>query len=511
MDGNMSMEMSTLAKQVEENKTQEKQQEMRTHLTGLQDWDLAAGQTIEERRAEHAGLLIQQQKEYNQSLVKKSRWKWPFSKASKTAEGQPAQTQAPAKKTYKQKKEDKRLDQVAKEKNPVADHISYHMVEGLKEEQSARENSIATLPRELRNQAGREKVDKRVLGIFVHGHQVNQNGEPASEEDAAYRAADLQFLEDYISKDVERRRPHLDRMMEQALSVNVTPELLTPDYMEYHAGEVHKALNTLVYFENVYHDPVNKPYFDALPQLTRDLIESRVLTRYAQLGAVRVHICATKGVDADGCSFSNEVRDEGNVNTYKELAEQEELLLRAVQDESQTLEQEAVQRDLEQQMAEKRTELMQGAQQMKTMAETMEGDIGGLGLTGFVTGYSFDELSKYRKMIEDNSQAYEANPQLIDALYQGMHHAMDALGDVTLRSMSAQGVIDDANAHPGNLTATERVRIKAAGQVQEQAGVEADLIRERLTAHADALQAVLQGKKFSNSAKALLHQMGHRA
>lgn len=509
MDDHMSMEMETLKKQMEEQKTQEKQQEMRTHLTGLQEWDLAAGQTIEERRAEHAGLLIRQQQEYNQSLVEKSRDKWPMSEASETAEGQPAQTQKPAKKTYKQKREEKRLDRLAKKENPVADHVSYHMVEGLKQELGARDNSFNIMPKELMAKAQKEHVDTRVLRIFLHGHQVNRKGEPASENDAAYRAADQKFLEDYISGNVERRRPHLDRMMEQALSVNVTPEMFTPEYLEHHAGEVHQALNIMVYFDNVYQDPVNKPYFDALPQLTRDLIESRVRTRYAQFGPSMVHICATKGVDADRCGYSDTIKKQGDVNTYKALAEQEVPMARAAQEQAQTQEQEAVQRDLKQQMAEKKAELLKNAQEMKKMAETMDGDIGGLGLTGFVTGYSFDELAKYRKMIEDHPEEYGKNPQLIDALYQGLHHAMDALGDVTIRTMSAQEIMDDVKMEKGDMTATRRVRIEAALQEQQKAGAEADLIREQISAHADALLALLRGKQLSDPAEALLRQMEH--
>lgn len=509
MDDNLSMEMNTLTKQREEQKTQEKQQEMRAHLTGLQGWDLADGQTIEERRAEHAEHLIRQQQEYNQRLMEKSREKWPASNASETAEGQPVQTQKPAKKTFKQKREEKRLDRVAKKQNPVADHVSYHMLEGLKQELSARDNSFNIMPKELMDKAHQEKVDTRVLRIYLHGYQTNGNGEPASEEDAAYKAADQKFLADYISGDVERRRPHLDRMMEQALSVNVSPAMFTPEYLEYHAAEVHQALNIMVYFDNVYQDPVNQPYFDALPQLTRDLIESRVRTRYALFGPSMVHICATKGIDADGCRFSDSIEGQNDVDTYKTLAETEIQGAKIAQEQAQTQEQEAVQRDLEQLMAEKKEQLLKNAQEMKKMAETMEGDIGGLGLTGFVTGYSFDELSNYRKMIEDHPEEYGRNPQQIDALYQGMHHAMDALGDVTIRSMAAQEIMDDVKMEKGNMTATRRVRINAALQEQQKAGAEADLIREQISAHADALLALLRGKQFSDPAKALLHQMGY--
>ena len=140
----------------------------------------------------------------------------------------------------------------------------------------------------------------------------------------------------------------------------------------------------------------------------------------------------------------------------------------------------------------------------------MEGDIGGLDLTGHVTGYSFDELAKYRKMIEEHPAEYAKNPQLIDALYQGMHHSIDALGDVTLRLKAAQGVMDEVNKHLTQKTVTDRLIFQAAGQEQEKALAEADLIREQLTAHADALMALLLDKPLSDAATDLLRRMGHQ-
>ena len=89
MDDRINIEMNTLAKQ--KKMAEETTMDMRAHLTGLQNWDLAEGQTIEERRAEHAQFLIEKQRELNEKLMKKSRRWWPFSKAKKTAEGQPVQ------------------------------------------------------------------------------------------------------------------------------------------------------------------------------------------------------------------------------------------------------------------------------------------------------------------------------------------------------------------------------------------------------------------------------------
>lgn len=146
---------------------------------------------------------------------------------------------------------------------------------------------------------------------------------------------------------------------------------------------------------------------------------------------------------------------------------------------------------------------------MKQQAETMEGDIGGLDLTSFVTGYSFDEMSKYRKMIEDHPDEYGKNPALIDALYQSMHHTMDVLGDLKLQTMAAQGVIDEIEATSAQKTVSDRLLIREANRALEDVQQKTDLLLVQLNSHTDALQTLLRGKAFSDPAKLLLRQMGH--
>lgn len=508
MDDQINIEMNTLAKQ--KKMAEETTMDMRAHLTGLQNWDLAEGQTIEERRAEHAQFLIEKQRELNEKLMKKSRRWWPFSKAKKTAEGQPVQKQAPAKKTFKQKREDKRLDQVAKEKTPVADHVSMRMMEGLKENRSMRENSMGLLTKEQRDRIERGEVDGRVLKAFVFGYEKNKKGKPASELDEERRKADVRFLNEYMSKDVKLRRPHLNRMLEQVLSIQITEDMMTTEYVEGHMGELREQIDMMVYFQNVYNDPVNKPFFDALPKITKDLIEYRVLARYVVYGDMLTHICATKAFDSNHFRLMTNVTDQSKLQVFHEMVDYEKETLHEQQVHYRQAEQETLKQYVDQKMEENRVILLEDAAEMKEEAETAIGDIGGLGLTSYVTGYSLDELANYRKMIEEHPAEYAKNPKLIDALYQGMHHAMDALGDVTLRIMAAQQVTDDVKNHSSRLMVTDRLIIDIAEQEQNKASAEADLIRGQFSAHADAMLALLRGKPLSDPAKELLRRMGHQ-
>lgn len=508
MDAHLNVKMKTLEQR--EMKTEEKTMNLRTHLTELQKWDLAEGQSIEERRAEERRVLMAHQLEYNEKLVRDTKEKLPAVAVKKTAQGEPVQVQKPAKETYKQRRERARLEKEAKKATPMADDTSVSMVQDLRRSQLQRDNSYRALPKEVKQQAELNKVDVRVIKMYANGCKLNWMGRPATDRDAEARAADVRFFKDYISCDLERRRPHLDRMVEQALSIQVTPDMFAQEYLKDHAGEIYKKVNMLVCFDNIMKDPVNQPYFDELPQFTKDLIEQRIMSRYTYLGWTLNCACAQKAVNMNNASYMSNVRNMEQANDFHDMYINAEQEARAMMEDTSAHEQEAVQRELERRMELEKVREMETAEKMKAEAETMAGDIGGLNLTGYVTGYSFDELARYRKMIEEHPAEYAKNPQLIDALYQGLHHAIDALGDVTLRLMTAQGVIDELNKHLNRLTVTDRVVFDAAGQDQEKTSAEADLLRGQLSAHADAFQALLRGKPLSDPAKVLLRRMGHQ-
>ena len=123
-------------------------------------------------------------------------------------------------------------------------------------------------------------------------------------------------MDDSCSGDVERRRPHLDLMLEEALSVNITEDMLTTKYLEYHVGEVLHQIDKLVYFQNVYDDPINKHYFDELSQATKDLIEYRILSRYAPLGMVISYACAENAVDSNHLQYKKDIRNKSDLGLY---------------------------------------------------------------------------------------------------------------------------------------------------------------------------------------------------
>lgn len=187
-------ETMTLKKvqKMEEQKMQEmqKQQTMRSHLTELQKWDLAEGQTIEEHRSLQRNIYLEQEKEINDALRAKAGQTFPEITAERTADGTPIQAQQPAQLTFKQRMEQNRLDRYAQRRARLADHVSVHMMESLEEKKKMQDNALHLLSAEQMTQVTEGIVDTRVLRNFVFGFHANKRGVPISPRDEARRNAD---------------------------------------------------------------------------------------------------------------------------------------------------------------------------------------------------------------------------------------------------------------------------------------------------------------------------------
>ena len=78
----------------------EERRALRNHLAHLQEWDVADGQSIEQRRMQETDLVINRQKTINEQLMQNAVRQHPPVKVKETAKGSPVQKQKPAKKTF---------------------------------------------------------------------------------------------------------------------------------------------------------------------------------------------------------------------------------------------------------------------------------------------------------------------------------------------------------------------------------------------------------------------------
>lgn len=223
--------------------------------------------------------------------------------ANGAAAGNPQQIQNVQKKSYKQRRNEAKEARRAKTFTPTGDHYTIKIAEQIRADMAMHDNSLTQDYIEL---ASANRVDLRVLDRFSQGYKKGDDGEPLNDEEAAKMRADHQFYDDYISKDVTRRAPHIRKMMKELLTANVNMAMFTDEYLGEHLGEMKLMADRMTYFENVYKDPVNKPFFDSLPKFQHDLIESRIIGLYAQVSYALLNFCSKRGVSLNYGTYEDE-------------------------------------------------------------------------------------------------------------------------------------------------------------------------------------------------------------
>lgn len=246
--------------------------------------------------------------ERNQTLIKQVYAGVPTSVAYTYAEASYKPLEVPAKETYKQKKERKRQEKLAKEQNPGADHYSYGIVHSLQRMKDNLNNSIEAIPEDVKEQIINNQVDTRVIRCYCNGFKVKENGEPASWSDKNVKDVDMEFCQAYASKDIEKRREFLDDIMSQLLSKELSMDMFSYNYLKDHAGEVRLMCTRFTYFKNIYEDPVNKPYFDEKSPRIKELIKVRILDQIEPLNHALVSLIGSKAVNMNEADY---IRSDG--------------------------------------------------------------------------------------------------------------------------------------------------------------------------------------------------------
>lgn len=479
-------------RQQEEQRHVQEQVQVHEHLRQLQTWDDPQAEgTLEQRRHEHARFLIERQRQQTLMLNAQLQQELPPAYVNDFAAGEPQQMQAPAQETYKQRRERRRQERIAKKHHPCADGDSYRMLEDVKTRLQEQKNSVITLPRGAEEPIG-DQVDNRVLQAFVHGYKAKRNGRPVDAQNERYQREDHEFINDYASMNLERRKPHLDRIVEQVLSINYKLDMLSKQYVTEHPGEMKQKADQYVYFQNIYEDPVNKPYFDALPELTRQLLQRKVIDRSKWLGSTLVNIFGSKAVHLGREKFY-ERRDTPAewIHQYDERYDASIPLMNMDYDLSENQIYTALQQEAERMIEAEKPGLLQESDAIKANQEIINAGMGETDLTAFVTLYSLEDLTKYRTMIEEHPEQYAQNRQTVDELYQGLYRAIDARGDITLRLASIENAIQQQREDHARLNATQRMLEHMLVKLQEETLPRQDAINGQIATYAKELERVL--------------------
>lgn len=476
----------------------QQQQDIRQELTRLQTWDLAPGQTLEQARAAHAQVLIQRQQEDNVALMARAQVQLPQAQANAAAPGQPVQQQVPAQKTYKEKRMEARKTRQAKKHSPYADHVSYDIQRQLERQDTGKDNSVTPEVLQRAREAG---VDRRMLRCFCKGYQKDKKGQPATAEEAQKMREDQDFLDAYLSGDVARRAPYLQKFAEELMKLNISADMYAPENVHKNAARLKQIADQMTYFENMQKDPVNAPFFQNMDPLQLDLLNAKLDTLAPICGMLTVSQMGAMAVNCDKATYYDE---RVYIQNSRDLRDGQMPVLRAQLEECRRRELEVAQRHADAMADQAEAELLRNNQVLKDESETNQ-KTEGLGFTAYTTGYSFEELGKYRTMIESHPEEYARHKEIIDRVYQGLHHAMDILGELNGRIMAYQQVSDSRHLRQDR---PSRLLVSQALRKQEELMGQADMVRKQFAAMADSLRFYLLGTEISPPASLMLEREG---
>lgn len=238
----------------------------------LQNRQNTPAQAVIPMQAAPVGQLLSRDKA-NLTLLARAKSTIQPAVANEAAAGVPMQIMKPAKRSWKQRRQDAKVTKEVRKHTSIGDHVTYAIAQSVGTYRANRDNSYTD---EYLRRAKATGVDTKMLGSFLKGYAVDAHGEPLNAEERQKRDDDIQFMNDYMDADRNKRWPHLERITREMLEVEpLTPEMLSDDYLEHHAGEIIRTQDKMTYFENILRDPDNRPFFDSLPPLERRLLDSK--------------------------------------------------------------------------------------------------------------------------------------------------------------------------------------------------------------------------------------------
>lgn len=473
----------------------QQQDTIHKNLTGLQSWNLAQGQTLEERREAHKEAMIHDQMQENAAMQNAARAQLAQANANAAAPGAPVQEQAPAKQTHKKRMERGWKAKRARISCPYGTADSYDCEEAISRVIQERKNARKSVSKDTKG------IYPDVLGTFCQGYKVNWRGKPATPEDQAKADSDNAFLKAYLSMDLKKRKPYLEAFHKELMDFPLSADSVSEAYLIQNVDAVKRITDKSIYFDIIMKDPINKPYFDSLSPAEKELLKEKL----SMMEKFRIHFLDRMrdlGVDASTGRYYNDnsiIRDRASARRVKE--ERSELTAGWEQKKREILE-----RHMENEAAQEREQKLRGISEDQAKQTTHRPE--DMNFSSPAAGYATDELKRYRAMIEENPDAYVANQPLIDQLYQELYRNMDILNDFVFNTMVYQGVCDRKNESPNS---TDKALARLAFKKVERYMNSIDTVRKKSDPIGQALEFYLKGKPLTDAAESLLKQIQQKS
>lgn len=463
---------------------QRKKQAIKSEFTRLNKWDDESEMSVKQQRMETAERLIRQKEQQNSSFRKAlAVYDFDQVRVFETAAGEPVQEVTPAKKAKCRNRQDRQMGCNAKnaikrrsEAEGTKTELLQERVDGASYQiQRGIEKQIVDLEENM--VPHREVQDRPDYAVMKYFSGMSDN-----------------LVEDYRSDDYQKRKKYLRWMTDDLMGENVDADYFTPELLAQSGGPVYLKVMRFKAFKEAYDDPINKPYFDGLSSMEKQLIKVRILDMADLYEKVLRFQCRCCGVDMDNGQFQKEdaelaARPEElqAVHSFKEKIEYRNEQTRAIMASSYMAELTKEEETLEEQQREKKEGIEQD-QELK-----------GTGLTGFLVGYIPNTVSDIRQLFVDNAENYEANKPLLDMMEQEFFRVTDAGSEYTRRSRAIDDIRTSIDPTGAFGTVAEEAFIKFFASEADKILLKQTIITNRLNALREGMKAIAKGKQPENA------------
>ena len=259
-----------ISEQKEKKVEQIQHESIRDQVTELCTWDMDEGQTLEERRQEQRESMIPGQLEENAAMQAQAQRQLSRATAAAAAPGTPLQEQAPAKQTYKERRERARKAKAARKHCPAAAGAdTYDCAEATARIMRERKNSL-NFVRDLRG------VDRQMVAAFCQGYRVNKKGKHATMDEGAKAVEDEVMIRGlFMHKEPYLREPYLKQFHKELMDFPLSSDTVSDAYIVQNVDMLQRILDKSYYFKNLMEDPDNQFYFDNLTPMERELLAAK--------------------------------------------------------------------------------------------------------------------------------------------------------------------------------------------------------------------------------------------
>jgi|GEM_PF-618303 len=415
---------------VQQQQQQQEQQSMQ--FDQLETYHQAEGESIEQARTSYMQQALSKQAEVNARLQQNFQRNVQQNRVTQTAPvTQPPVQEQRARESQKQRRERQNKVRKARKVCPVGNEYTLEISKAITEYDDSMQNSLKVLG-VTEERARAVNADRRMLKVFCNGFRLKKNGQ-VEEDDWVQAHEDAAFITDYLSGDRQRRKPHLDRITQEIISMEFTPEMLMPEYVVKNPVQVARMANRLMYFENLINE--NKWYFDNLPQFAKEMIaaNSNIAGIFCQ------HL--TNVLTLQGVNVNNgNIYGKKDVEAFRKANEFLPITGQMYNDavaEYKRKKSEAYDREAERLIARELRTVQRRLQADDAIAEQRTPHLAGIRLKSKTpSDYVKEAIFSARQLIEKNREKYLQHKELIDKVYSEYYRSLDLLSDLYGESMA---------------------------------------------------------------------------